>query len=100
MSGTGYGTVILHVAPESADGGPLALVRTGDMISLDVPARTLTLEVSDEELARRRASFTPPPTPASGYAWLYTQHVLQADQGADFGFLKGRRGHSVPRDSH
>jgi len=100
MSGTGYGTVVLHVTPESADGGPLALVRTGDMISLDVPARTLTLEVSDEELARRRASFTPPPTPASGYAWLYTQHVLQADQGADFGFLKGRRGHSVPRESH
>jgi dihydroxy-acid dehydratase len=100
MSGTGYGTVVLHVAPESADGGPLALVRTGDMISLDVPARTLTLEVSDEELARRRASVAPPPMPASGYAWLYTQHVLQADQGADFGFLRGRRGHSVPRESH
>ena len=100
MSGTGYGTVVLHVAPESADGGPLALVRTGDMITLDVPARTLTLEVSDEELTRRRAAFTPPPMPASGYAWLYTQHVLQADQGADFGFLQGRRGHSVPRDSH
>jgi dihydroxy-acid dehydratase len=100
MSGTGYGTVVLHVAPEAADGGPIALVATGDMISLDVPARTLTLEVSDEELDRRRAAWSPPPMPESGYAWLYTQHVLQADQGADFGFLRGRRGHEVPRDSH
>jgi L-arabonate dehydrase len=100
MSGTGYGTVVLHVSPEAADGGPIALVRTGDVISLDVPARTLTLEVPDDELARRRAAWSPPPMPASGYAWLYTQHVLQADQGADFGFLRGRRGHDVPRDSH
>jgi dihydroxy-acid dehydratase len=100
MSGTGYGTVVLHVAPESADGGPIALVRSGDMIALDVPARTLTLEVGDGELRRRRASWSPPPMPSSGYAWLYTQHVLQADQGADFGFLRGIRGHGVPRDSH
>jgi dihydroxy-acid dehydratase len=100
MSGTGYGTVVLHVTPESADGGPLALVRTGDMIRLDVPGRTVTLEVPDDELERRRAGWTPPPMPASGYAWLYTQHVLQADQGADFGFLRGIRGHDVPRDSH
>lgn len=100
MSGTGYGTVVLHVAPEAADGGPIALIRTGDVIELDVPARTLTLQVPDGELERRRASWSPPPMPQSGYAWLYTQHVLQADQGADFGFLRGRRGHDVPRDSH
>jgi dihydroxy-acid dehydratase len=100
MSGTGYGTVVLHVTPEAADGGPLALVRTGDMIRLDVPGRTLTMEVPDDELERRRAAWSPPPMPASGYAWLYTQHVLQADQGADFGFLRGIRGHDVPRDSH
>ncbi len=101
MSGTGYGTVVLHVAPESAAGGPLALVRTGDQITLDVPARTLTLEVSDAELAARREAWTPPAeAPASGYAWLYTQHVMQADAGADFDFLRGSRGHAVPRDSH
>jgi L-arabonate dehydrase len=101
MSGTGYGTVVLHVAPESAAGGPLALVRTGDQITLDVPARTLTLEVSAAELAARRAAWTPPAeAPASGYAWLYTQHVMQADAGADFDFLRGSRGHAVPRDSH
>jgi dihydroxy-acid dehydratase len=100
MSGTGYGTVVLHVSPESAHGGPIALVRTGDMISLDVPGRTLTAEVPDAELQSRRASWTPPPMPVSGYAWLYVQHVLQAEQGADFGFLRGRRGHDVPRESH
>jgi dihydroxy-acid dehydratase len=100
MSGTGYGTVVLHVAPEAADGGPIALVRDGDMIELDVPARTLTLDVDDAELQRRRAAWSPPPMPPTGYAWLYTQHVLQADQGADFGFLRGIRGHDVPRDSH
>jgi dihydroxy-acid dehydratase len=100
MSGTGYGTVVLHVSPEAADGGPIALVATGDVIRLDVPARTLTLEVAGDELQRRRAAWSPPPMPESGYAWLYTQHVLQADQGADFGFLRGRRGHDVPRDSH
>jgi dihydroxy-acid dehydratase len=101
MSGTGYGTVVLHVTPEAAVGGPLALVRTGDTISLDVPARTLTLEVSDEELARRRAQWTAPTgEPDSGYAWLYTHHVLQADEGADFDFLRGSRGRAVPRESH
>jgi dihydroxy-acid dehydratase len=101
MSGTGYGTVVLHVTPEAAVGGPLALVRNGDIISLDVPARSLTLDVSDEELARRRAAWTPPPNePESGYAWLYAQHVLQADEGADFDFLRGSRGRAVPRDSH
>jgi dihydroxyacid dehydratase/phosphogluconate dehydratase len=100
MSGTGYGTVVLHVSPESAQGGPIALVRTGDVIHLDVPDRTLTLEVEDAELERRRASWSPPPMPESGYQWLYAHHVLQADQGADFDFLRGCRGHAVPRDSH
>ncbi len=101
MSGTGFGTVVLHVSPEAAVGGPLALVKTGDIIELDVPARTLHLDVSDEELERRRAAWSPPPAKArSGYTWLYTEHVLQADEGADFDFLQGSRGHAVPRDNH
>jgi len=101
MSGTGYGTVVLHVAPEATVGGPLALVRTGDWISLDVPARSLTVEVSDEELASRRADWTPPPSVHQrGYARLYTEHVLQADQGADLDFLVGSSGSAVPRDNH
>jgi dihydroxy-acid dehydratase len=101
MSGTGYGTVVLHVSPEAAVGGPLALVRTGDTIALDVPARTLTLDVPDSELAARRAAWQPPAGgPASGYAWLYGQHVMQAEFGADLDFLRGSRGHEVPRDSH
>jgi dihydroxy-acid dehydratase len=101
MSGTGFGTVVLHVAPEAAIGGPLALVETGDMISLDVPARSLALEVSDEELQRRKAAWIPPePKATSGYSWLYIEHVLQADAGVDFDFLKGSRGHEVPRHSH
>ena len=75
MSGTGFGTVVLHVAPEAAIGGPLALVGTGDWIELDVPARTLTLDVSDNELARRRAEWSPPPPAFSrGYAQLYVEH--------------------------
>jgi dihydroxy-acid dehydratase len=101
MSGTAYGTVVLHVAPEAAAGGPLALVRTGDWISLDVPARTLTLEVADEELAARREQWKPPPPHASrGWTRLYGEHVLQADSGADLDFLTGASGHEVPRDSH
>jgi len=101
MSGTAYGTVVLHVAPEAAAGGPLALVRTGDWISLDVPSRTLTLEVPDEELDRRRAQWTPPPPPASrGWTWLYTEHVQQADSGADLDFLTGGSGSAVGRDPH
>jgi dihydroxyacid dehydratase/phosphogluconate dehydratase len=76
-------------------------VRTGDIVELDVPARRLVLEVSDEELARRRAAWIPPaPVAGSGYAWLYIEHVLQADQGVDFDFLRGRRGHAVARESH
>ncbi len=101
MSGTGYGTVVLHVAPEAVAGGPLALVRTGDWISLDVPARTLSVEVSDEELAGRRTEWTPPTARYQrGYARLYTEHVLQADQGADLDFLVGSSGAAVPRDNH
>ena len=101
MSGTGFGTVVLHVSPEAAVGGPLALVETGDEIELDVPARRLTLVVPDEVLAARRAAWRPPPPVAdSGYTWLYTEHVLQAEHGADFDFLRGRRGHAVGRDSH
>jgi dihydroxy-acid dehydratase len=101
MSGTGFGTVVLHVAPEAAVGGPLALVRTGDHIELDVPNRRLTLRVTDSELEQRRAAWQPPERDRdSGYRWLYREHVLQADAGADFDFLRGGRGHAVPRDSH
>ncbi|WP_030453714.1 IlvD/Edd family dehydratase [Herbidospora cretacea] len=101
MSGTGFGTVVLHVSPEAAVGGPLALVRTGDLVALDVPDRSLTLLVPDEELDKRRADWTPPPREdAGGYRWLYREHVLGADDGADFGFLRGGRGSDVPRDSH
>lgn len=91
MSGTAFGTIVLHVAPESAIGGPLGLVRDGDMISLDVEARSLTLEVSEEELARRRAEFTPPEhlaAPQRGYRGLYLARVTQAGQGCDFDFLR------------
>ncbi len=92
MSGTSYGTVILHVAPESAVGGPLALVRDGDLIELDVPHRRLTLQVEDQELARRRAAWTPrPQTAPSGYLRLFLDHVLQANEGVDFDFLRGMR---------
>jgi dihydroxy-acid dehydratase len=101
MSGTAYGTVVLHVAPEAAAGGPLALVRTGDWITLDVPARALTVEVGEEELDRRRARWQPPAPPASrGWTYLYTEHVQQASSGADLDFLVGASGHEVGRDSH
>ncbi len=101
MSGTCFGTVVLHVAPESALGGPLALVEDGDMIRLDVASRTLSLEVDDEELERRRSVWQQPKPPADrGYAQLYVQHVLQADEGVDFDFLRGGSGSAVPRVSH
>ena len=102
MSGTGYGTVVLHVSPEAAVGGPLALVRTGDRIRLDVPARSLTVDVSADELAQRAEAWSPTQRPEdrSGYRWLYREHVLQADAGADLDFLTGSRGAAVPRDSH
>ena len=101
MSGTAYGTVVLHVAPEAAAGGPLALVRNGDLITLDVAAGRLHLHVDEAELAVRRAAWRPPEPPAArGYAKLYVDHVLQADQGADLDFLVGRSGSPVPRDNH
>ena len=101
MSGTAYGTVVLHTAPEAAAGGPLALVQDGDTIELDVPNRRLHLHVSDEELERRRAAWKPPvPRLDSGYWKLYIDHVLQADEGADLDFLRGRRGAFVPKDNH
>jgi len=101
MSGTAYGAVVLHVAPESAVGGPLALVRNGDMITLDTEGRKLSLEVSDEELESRRRAWTPPPQGESrGYARLYVEHVLQADKGCDFDFLVGASGHGIPRANH
>jgi dihydroxy-acid dehydratase len=103
MSGTAYGTVVLHVAPESAAGGPLSLVRDGDMIVLDVPARRLDLDVPPEELAQRQpseaaeAAYT---KPLRGWQRLYVDHVLQADKGADLDFLVGSSGDEVTRDSH
>jgi dihydroxyacid dehydratase/phosphogluconate dehydratase len=101
MSGTAYGTVVLHVCPEAALGGPLALVREGDWIELDVEARRLHLEVDDAELDRRRAEWiAPEPAFKSGYQSLYVKHVMQASEGADFDFLLGCRGHGVPRESH
>jgi dihydroxy-acid dehydratase len=101
MSGTAYGTVVLHVAPEAAAGGPLALVRNGDLITLDVAAGRLHLHVSDEDLAARRAAWVPPTPPATrGYTKMYVEHVLQANEGADLDFLVGRSGAAVPRDNH
>ncbi|MBS1178924.1 MAG: Dihydroxy-acid dehydratase [Proteobacteria bacterium] len=96
MSGTSYGGCLLHCAPEAAVGGPLALLRTGDRITVDVPARRIHLEVSDEELAARRAAWQPPPRRYErGYGWLFGQHVLQADQGCDFDFLETGFGAAV-----
>ena len=101
MSGTAYGTVVLHTSPEAAAGGPLAVVRDGDMIELDVPNRRLHLDVSDDELAARLAAWKPGHEQAeSGYAWLHQQHVMGADTGADLDFLKGCRGNPVGKDSH
>lgn len=101
MSGTAYGTVILHTAPEAAAGGPLAVVKTGDMIEVDVPARRLHLDIPDGELAARLADWAPHHERAtSGYAWLHQEHVEGADTGADLTFLKGCRGNAVGKDSH
>ena len=101
MSGTAYGTVVLHTAPEAAAGGPLAAVRTGDFIELDVPNRRLHLDISDAELAERMKAWKAPAPPlGSGYWKLYVDHVLQADQGVDLDFLVGRRDAFVPRDNH
>jgi dihydroxy-acid dehydratase len=100
MSGTAYGTVVLHACPEAAAGGPLALVQSGDIISLDVPKRMVSLEVDDNTVAARRAKWTPPPLPDRGWVRLYVEHVQQADKGADLDFLVGRSGSHVARDSH
>lgn len=101
MSGTGYGTCVLHVAPEASVGGPLALVRTGDLVRVDVPARSLDLLVDEAELERRRAAWQPPQPPATrGWVRLYSEHVLQADKGADLDFLVGGSGSAPPRHSH
>jgi L-arabonate dehydrase len=101
MSGTAYGTVVLHVSPEAAAGGGLALVKNGDWIELDVAARRLHLDISEEELAHRRAQWTAPQAaPLRGYYKLYHDHVMQADRGADLDFLVGASGAAVPRESH
>ncbi|HCN17066.1 MULTISPECIES: IlvD/Edd family dehydratase [Psychrobacter] len=102
MSGTAYGSVVLHVAPEARAGGPLAAVQNGDFIELDAYAGKLHLDVSDEELQQRLANLPVPPTPnfIGGYRELYVKHVLQADEGCDFDFLVGCRGSEVPRHSH
>jgi dihydroxy-acid dehydratase len=103
MSGTAYGTVVLHVAPEAAAGGPLALVRTGDVVTLDVAARRIDVEVPDDELARRRpseATVAGFADPGRGWERLYVDHVLQADTGADLDFLVGSSGSAVSRESH
>jgi dihydroxy-acid dehydratase len=100
MSGTAYGTVVLHISPEAAIGGPLALVQSGDMIQLDVPARTISLEVEDSVLEERHARWTAPPSPKRGWEKVYFDHVLQAHEGADLDFLVGASGAAVPRESH
>lgn len=103
MSGTAYGTVILHVAPEAAAGGPLAVIRTGDLVTVDVENRMLNVAVSDEELAERRASASTEAAyaaPVRGWARLYVDHVMQADTGADLDFLVGSSGPDVARESH
>ena len=97
MSGTSYGGCLLHCSPEAAIGGPLALVKTGDRITVDVPARTIHLEISDEELAARRAAWTaPPPRYERGYGWMFGRHIKQANEGCDFDFLETNFGKPVP----
>ena len=101
MSGTAYGTGVLHSAPEAAAGGPLALVQDGDMIELDVPKRRLHLDVSDAELERRRKKWkAPEPVADRGYVRLYIDHVNQADEGADLDILVGGSGTPILRESH
>jgi dihydroxy-acid dehydratase len=100
MSGTAYGTVVLHVCPEAAAGGPLALVQSGDSITLNVKKREISLDVDEKTLSTRRAKWTAPSLPERGYLRLYAKHVMQADKGADLDFLVGNSGAKVARDSH
>jgi dihydroxy-acid dehydratase len=101
MSGTAYGTVVLHVSPEAARGGPLAVARTGDMIEVDVANRRLHLDISEAELAARLAAWSSPVhRPSGGYAQLYHDHVQGAETGADLDFLIGPRGNAVAREAH
>jgi dihydroxy-acid dehydratase/L-arabonate dehydrase len=104
MSGTAYGTVVLHVAPEARAGGPLAIVRDGDWIELDCDAGRLHLDISGDEMQTRlaawAAAYQPVPADGAGYRKLYVEHVLQADEGCDFDFLVGCRGAEVPAHSH
>ena len=101
MSGTAYGTVVLHMSPEAAAGGLLSLIENGDIIELDVQERKLQLLVPDKELKKRKAKWKKPKPPlARGYWRLYFDHVLQADKGADLDFLVGKSGAFVPRDNH
>jgi len=97
MSGTSYGACILHVSPESFVGGPLALLKTGDIVTIDVDQRSIRMEVSDEELERRRREWTPPPPRYErGYGWAFSKHIQQADEGCDFDFLRTDFGARVP----
>jgi dihydroxy-acid dehydratase len=97
MSGTSYGACILHVAPESYVGGPLALIRTGDLVTVDVPARSIRLEISESELVLRRAALQRPPARYErGYGWMFSRHIKQADQGCDFDFLETAFGRTAP----
>ena len=101
MSGTGFGTVVLHVSPEAALGGNFSVIQSGDLISLDVAARSLHLHVSDEELAKRKKQWKQSAVLAErGYVSLYIKHVEQSHLGADLDFLKGASGSEVVRDSH
>ena len=97
MSGTSYGACVLHISPESYVGGPLALVKNGDMISVDVPARTIRLEISDDEMAARKAAWkAPEPRYERGYGWMFSKHIEQANDGCDFDFLRTDFGGPVP----
>jgi dihydroxyacid dehydratase/phosphogluconate dehydratase len=102
MSGTAYGTVVLHVAPEAMAGGPLGIVKDGDYVELDCANGKLNLDISDEEMAQRLAARAEQHVEGakSGYQQLYINHVLQADEGCDFDFLVGMRGSKVPKHSH
>jgi len=101
MSGTGFGTCVLHVAPESAVGGPIGVVQTGDIVELDVKNRVIRVDISDEELENRLSSYTPQVAQSDrGWVKLYVEHVTGADQGADLDFLIGQSGDATPRHSH